>query len=131
MSKVKVFLGALLLAGALAPAWADAQTQTVTVDVTWQDIDGNEDGYNIYQCVGVGCVPLNKLGIAVPANATKFTDTLRNDPGSRVIGYSVAAFNKGGEAPRSAPVYITTPMILLAPKGPSGVNAVVIGVSVP
>ena len=102
---------ALLLAGDIAQAQT---TQTVTTTLSWgQAASGNELGYNVYQCVGVGCAGFYRIGQPVPKDTRSFVDTIFNDPGNRTICYRVTAFNDSGESPPTNTLCMTTASIVI------------------
>lgn len=109
-------------------------TQTVQVQLTFQDNSNDEDGFHIYRCFGVGCIPTERVSTMQARQGTgpvMNTEFIANDPGGRTVGYAVSAFNSVGESAKTATAYVVTPTILLAPNAPSGINAVVVGVTIP
>lgn len=103
-------------------------TQTVQVEVTFNDLSDNEDGFRVYRCAGVGCVPTAEIK-ALPANTTTFTDTITNDVGGASHTYGVSAY-KGTAESAKATATILTPAILIVPNAPSGLIATVRGVTI-
>lgn len=115
-------------------AFAQLPTQTVQVRLDFQDNSDNEDGFYVYRCFGVGCIPTERVSTMAPRPGTgpvMNTEWITNDPGGRTVGYAVSAFNSVGESAKSATAYVVTPTILLAPNAPAGINAVVVGVTIP
>ena len=126
--KLAVLLLSLSLAG-LSEA-ATIPLQDVTVEFSFTDNSNapydSEDGFYVYRCAGVGCAPTTVI-MSLPANTTKFMDTIMGDVGGASYTYGVSAFNKTGESGK-ATLVVVTPAILVVPSAPTGIVATVVGV---
>lgn len=131
LTKAAIFAGAvalLYLVAFVAVALSATPTQTVTVQIGWTDNSDNEDGFRLYHCAGAGCTP--SLVATLAANATQTSHTIIGDPGGRPSTYGLTAFNAAGD---SAMVtgQLTSPVIVIIPGAPAGINLTVIGVTIP
>lgn len=114
-----------VLAGSVSSA--TIPTQTVTVEFTFNDASNNEDGFYVYRCAGVGCVPTQRVQ-TLPANSAGFTDTFSNDVGGASHTYGLSAYNSAGESGKVT-VTILTPVIIVIPNAPAGLIATIRGVT--
>jgi hypothetical protein len=92
--------------------------QTVKVNMKWTDNSDNEDGFQVWQCVGNGCTGFYKIGNPLPVNTVTYQDEIRNDPGERTVCYAITAFNAGGESLKSLPACLVTPKVVVKPVAP-------------
>lgn len=114
-------------------------TQTHTFFINFTDASDNEDGFNLWQCVGVGCEPNYKIRSPIAASPgvgskIQIVDTIVNDPGERTICYNVTAFNSAGESPRSKTACGITPKIdkkLIVPNIPTEASVTSGGTTIP
>lgn len=90
------------------------------VSLRWADNASNETGQSLERCVGTTCVPL----IALPANATTYTDTTVGV--LTTYTYRVRADGNGGASAFSNAATTTTPqqVISTVPAAPSGLIAI-------
>jgi hypothetical protein len=75
------------------------------VNLSWADMSTNEDDFEIWRCVGSGCVAFVLVG-TVPANAPAFLD--QDVQPATTYRYEVRAANRGGASRFTPPVQVTT-----------------------
>jgi hypothetical protein len=78
---------------------------STSVTLSWADLSTNEDGFEIWRCMGSGCVAFVLVGTA-PANSPAFLDQ-DLQPGT-TYRYEVRAANRGGGSRFTPPVQVTT-----------------------
>lgn len=114
-------------------SFAATVTQTVTFQLTWNDNQPDgvnaEQGFEIMRCAGVGCTNFVRVG-GVGSNVTTATDSISGDTGNLTYRYRVDAYNSAGRS-SSGVVDAVSPGIVVIPGSPSGLIAVVVGVTVP
>lgn len=115
-----------LSANALA---ATIPLQTVNVEFVFTDNSNNEDGFRVYRCAGIGCIPTVEIK-TLPANTTTFSDTILGDVGAASYTYAVSAYNSAGESASRATATIVTPAIIEIPSAPAGLIATIRGVTI-
>jgi hypothetical protein len=84
---------------------------TYQISLTWQDNSNNEDGFNVYRCVGCADPKTGGTKVAsVGANVTTYTDGSSSTPlnQSTTYTYQVTAFNGSGESGASNNASATT-----------------------
>lgn len=111
-------------------AGAQTPTQTANFALTWVDNSGNnpsvndqEDGFYIERRLGQSG-SFSRVG-SVGQNITKFADSIAADPGNTEYCYRVQGFNKMGAGAFSNIACATTPLVNVAPPGPSNVSVTV------
>jgi carboxypeptidase T len=107
-----------------APAAPGALTGTVVsgsrIDLAWADQSGDEAGFKIERCAGVGCSGFTQVAIT-GANVASYVDT--GLAPATDYTYRVRAYNGAGDSAYAAPVGFTTPVAPVAPAAPGTLTA--------
>jgi hypothetical protein len=96
----------------LVSAVAEAQTQTVTFNLTWSDPNSGtkqEAGFNIER--GPTATGVFKQIATTKPDVTTYTDTITNDPGSTQYCYRVTAYNSAGTATSNVVCGTSAPLV--------------------
>jgi len=109
--------------GAHPPAAPTGLSATATsssqVNLTWADNSGDEDGFVIERCQGVGCSNFSEIA-RVGANAVSFSNA--GLAGGASYSYRVQAFNSGGESDCSNTASATTQAPSGGPAAPTNLR---------
>ena len=89
------------------------------INLTWADTSGNEDGFKIERCLGIGCTNYAQVATA-PAGATTFSNT--GLAASSYYSYRVRAYNAAGDSGYSNTAGEATPA-LQPPAAPASLQA--------
>src|SRR2546422_8679042 len=81
------------------------------INLAWQDMSGNEDGFRIERCAGAGCTTFAEIATVGP-NVTTYANTgLTTGTG---YNYRMRAYNAVGNS-----AYSNTAVVPLAPTSPT------------
>jgi hypothetical protein len=104
-----------------APSGLTATAASVSqINLTWADNSGNEDGFDIERCTGVGCTGFGQIAF-VSANVKTYSNT--GLTAGTTYTYRVRAYNSASESGYSNQTSATTLTLPQPPAAPSNLTA--------